>query len=477
MSRSSQVRQLKCALVPTLFALLGLPSAAHAEELEAQARLTGKAGGLTAEQVASRARATSFSSEQKRHEVEAAAAQLDKALYDFFPRLSVSGSYARLSKVDSAPLGNIVFAPDAGPVTNPQALVAAPLSFQSLRNSTSFSATLGVPLTDYVFRLFQAHGAAKAQLQSSQASLEATRRKVAYDARALYYDWVRAELNAAVAQQNLELSLENLSRVKALEAADSASQADVSRVEATAASSELVLEQAKNLALLQRERVGIAMHRNDAHSFEIGEDFAAAPPARPELDDLPTLTRTALRERPELRALVFTTVGYEKQADAARSVAYPRLDASATGTYANPNQRYFPQKDEFNSSWQVGLQLSYAPNDTLSGVAQANAASAKARASAAQHADLADAVRTEVIDAVLAHRNAVVSLSTSARRLSAAETSYRARREQFLADKATTVELTEAQTELFNAKLEAVQAQVNVRSARARLAYVTGQER
>jgi outer membrane protein TolC len=86
-------------------------------------------------------------------------------------------------------------------------------------------------------------------------------------------------------------------------------------------------------------------------------------------------------------------------------------------------------------------------------------------------------VRTEVTDAVLAHRNAQAGIDSSTRRLSAAETSYRARRERFLADKATTVELTEAQTELFNAKLEAVQARVAIRAARARLAYVTGQGR
>jgi outer membrane protein TolC len=472
------VRQLKCILVPTAFCVVFAHAGeARAQPLEPQTGLTGKAGGLTAEQVASKAQASSFAAEQKRHDVESAAAQLDKALYDFFPRLSLSGSYARLSKVDSAPLGNIVLSPGAGPVTPGQTLFATPLAFQSLQNSTSFSAALGVPLTDYVFRLFQAHAAAEAQLQSSQASLEASRRKAAYDARALYYDWVRAELNASVSQQNLELSLENLERVKALEAADSASQADVARVEATAASSELVLVQAKNLALLQRERIGIAMHDGERRDYAIGEDFTQAPTARPELDDIAGLTRAAFQQRPELRALSLSAIAYEKQADAARSIAYPRLDASAQAGYANPNSRYFPQKDEFNSSWQLGVQLSYAPNDTLSGLSQSRAAQAKAKAAAAQRADLSDAVRTEVTDAVLSHRNAVASLSSSARRLTAAETSYRARRERFLADKATTVELTEAQTELFNAKLEAVAAQVSVRAARARLAYVTGQSR
>ena len=75
---------------------------------------------------------------------------------------------------------------------------------------------------------------------------------------------------------------------------------------------------------------------------------------------------------------------------------------------------------------------------------------------------------------MLSQRTARASLDSSARRLAAAETSYRARRERFLVGAATTVELTEAQTELFNAQLEAVQAQVAIRVARARVAYVAG---
>jgi len=479
MYRSSKVRQLKCVLLLTALPALGLVSSASAEELDPALALTGKAGGLTAEQAAQRARATSLAAEQKLHQVQAAAAQLDKSLYDFFPRMTLAASYARLSEADAASLGNIVVAPGAPPgvVGENQTLVAAPLKLESLRSSTSISTSLSLPLSDYVFRLFQARAGARAQLEGSQLSLEAARRKAAYDARALYYDWVKAELNAAVAQQNLDLGNEHLARVKALAAADSASEADVARVEATVASSELLVAQARNLAALQRERIGLALHDGARRDYLIGEDFSSALPSQPELEDIESLTRSALQQRPELKALGRTTLAYRKQADVARSVMYPRLDASAQNTYANPNQRYFPQKDEFHHSWQVGLQLSYTPVDALSGAAQARAASANAKASEAQQAELSDAVRAEVTDAVLSYRNAQASLGSSARRLAAAETSYRARRERFLADKATTVELTEAQTELFNAKLEAVQARVAIRSARARIAYVTGQGR
>lgn len=75
---------------------------------------------------------------------------------------------------------------------------------------------------------------------------------------------------------------------------------------------------------------------------------------------------------------------------------------------------------------------------------------------------------------MLSYRTAASAIETSSRRAAAAETSYRTRHDRFLADKATTVELTEAQTELLNARLEAVAARVAIRRARARIAYVVG---
>jgi outer membrane protein TolC len=472
---------VKCAFA-LAFALCTLPLSASAQPStpvvpkDPAALLTGKVGGLTSDQVAARTTATSFAAEEKLHEVRAAAAALDRAVYDFVPKLSGQVSYYRLSKVDGGSLGTLVAAPGApeGPVSSTQPLVAVPVSFESLRNATTLTTSLTLPLSDYVLRLFQARASAEAQLHGARLSLEATRRKDAYQGRALYYDWVRAELEAAAAAQNLELSQQHLSRLRALADADAASPADVARVEATVASAERVLVQAQNLAQLQRARLAISMHTGDSAAFTIGEDLTQAVAAPPAPRDIAQLTRQAEAQRPELHAAALQAVAYDKQADATRSRALPRLDAIAQSTLANPNQRYFPQKDEFKSSWQVGAQLSFSLSDTLSGATQIDQARAQAAAARSQRSQLVDAVRAEVTDAVLAERTAQASLDSTARRLAAAQTSYQARYERFLVGQATTVELTEAQTELFNAQLEVVQARVSIRVARARIAYVTG---
>jgi outer membrane protein len=497
MSRTVKARQLECALVlAALF--INMPSFAEApppaaprqrdagsapegdrpargELRHPAALLTGKAGGLTSDRFAERAVATSFVAEQKRREVEVAAAHLDRALYDFMPRLSGQVSYYRLSEVESPSIGTLVGAPGttAGPLAPGQQLVAMPLAFDNPQNATTMTASLTLPLSDYVLRLIPARAAAQAQLDGSRESLAATRRKTGYEARALYYDWVRAELEAAAAAQNLELGREHLQHLAALAAAEAASPADVARVEATVASSERVLVQAQNLAALQRERVGIALHAGERRDFLIGEDLTRAPDGT-ERNDIGELSRSAERRRPELAAAEHTARAYDAQARATWSKVLPRLDAIGQANWANPNSRYFPQENEFNGSWQVGLSLSVPISDAFGAHSDVTAAKAQAAAARAQRDQLLDAVHTEVAEAVLSQRTARASLDSSARRLAAAEISYRARRERFLVGAATTVELTEAQTELFNAQLEAVQAQVAIRIARARVAYVAG---
>jgi outer membrane protein TolC len=455
MSRTVPTRQAGyiLALAALSLAAASPEPAAHAEPRDPAALVTGQAGGLSADQVADQATATSFAAEQKHQQVLAAAADLDRALYDFMPRLAGQVSYFRLSAVDSPSLGA--------------------LGFDSPQNATTFSASLTLPLSDYVLRAMPASAAARARHDASLASLEATRRQTAYEARALYYDWARAELEAVAAAQNLALGQENLEHLQALAGAESASPADVARVEATVASSERVLVQAQNLAALQRERVAIAMHSGSSDGLRIGEDMSRAPDGL-ERDDIAALSRDAERLRPELRAAELAAVAHDAEARAAWSKVLPRLEAVGQATWANPNSRYFPQEDEFNGSWQLGLQLSLPFSDAFGAHTQVTAARAQASEARAQRAQLLDAVRSEVTEAVLAQRTARATLTSSARRLIAAETSYRARRDRFLVGVATQVELTEAQTELFNAELEALQAQVAIRVARARVAYVAG---
>src|SRR5690242_7482131 len=86
---------------------------------------------LTAADVASAAVASSYELAAQSHELEAAHAAVDQANAGYYPRLTASARYTRLSEIDNPPLGNLVMAPQAapGPLDAGDQLVAAPISF------------------------------------------------------------------------------------------------------------------------------------------------------------------------------------------------------------------------------------------------------------------------------------------------------------------------------------------------------------
>src|SRR5437667_4194872 len=119
-----------------------LPAVARAQAtdgLEARlGELVARPGGLTADEVARRAEATSFDVRANLHQIEAAAAGVDQALVGYFPRLYLGLRYTRLSPIGNQSLGNLVVAPDAGagPIPMGSPLVNVPLSFPVLLNQT-----------------------------------------------------------------------------------------------------------------------------------------------------------------------------------------------------------------------------------------------------------------------------------------------------------------------------------------------------
>ncbi len=85
-----------------------------------------------------------------------------------------------------------------------------------------------------------------------------------------------------------------------------------------------------------------------------------------------------------------------------------------------------------------------------------------------------DTLRTELTDALQALKDADAAIPTTTRGLEAAEESYRVRTLLFQNSRATNVELTDAETDVLRARLDAVHARIDQRIARVRLEYAMG---
>jgi outer membrane protein TolC len=215
------------------------------------------------------------------------------------------------------------------------------------------------------------------------------------------------------------------------------------------------------------------MHDPVSKKYQIGEDLRTEPAPLPSRD-LAALIAHARDRRLEVKSLEATVAALREQVKLARASYYPRLDALLDLTHANPNTRLIPPADEFTFSWAVGVQLTWSPNDLAAARTQVHGALARVAQIEAQREQLRDGLRMEVVQAFHSLRETEVAMRTTVTGLAAAEESYRVRQEQFRNGRAKVVEVVDAETDLTRARLEAVNARVDRRIARERLAHAVG---
>ena len=433
---------------------------------------------ITAEDVATQAVTTSPDLEAKQAELAQAAAQVDQALVAFAPRFGLLARYTRLSDIDAPVLGVLPVAPTVpeGPIPPGTPLVNVATRFPVILNQGTFSATLSVPLSDYVFRLVQQQGAADGNVRAATVAREAARLRVKAEAKLAYYAFARAKLSIPLAEQAVAATYGHKEDVTHAFEAGQASRADVLRVESQLAESEHLLARTKNLANVAEAQIGTLLHEPVGAAYDVAEDLERSV----DLDVLgspASLVEEARSARLELRAIEESSRALDAQTSATKAGAYPRVDAFGDVTAANPNPRYVPQQSTFLTTWAVGAQLTWTPNDTFSALAQGRAVSAKKAQADADAKRLVDAIRIEVAQAVESVQNARSSLETSKRSLLAAEEGYRVRRALFQSGRATSVELTDAETELTRARLASLGAKIDARVASVRLRHATGRDR
>src|SRR5450432_875576 len=341
--------------------LLAAGSAGAQPHETLDARLApGAAGGLTSDQVATRARESSFDAAAKTEAPKAADARLEQAQVAYYPKLTLTARYTRLSPVTQPVLALGTTGGAAGGSTTP-------FSFPAPLDLTVLQAGLDIPLTDYILRISNTYAAASRNKRAATLDAEAAKLKAALDGRQFYYAWLRAKAQLTVEERALDQAKGHLEDARHSFDVGTASKADVLTTESQLASAELVLERAKNVVIVAEERIRLAMNDSSGQPYAIGENLSADIPLLPASDNLVALRAEALDKRLEIRALDETAWSLRSEAKAARASYFPRIDAFGDLIYANPSQRIFPQSPVFTGTWDVGVQLVWTPNDALNG--------------------------------------------------------------------------------------------------------------
>ncbi|HYJ11338.1 MAG TPA: TolC family protein, partial [Polyangiaceae bacterium] len=241
---------------PTLAPPAATPGAAGPEapvgkvtqELQAKLETMMRGNGLTADEVARKAVKSSSQISAKRRALESADASVEQAKASFYPALTLSARYTRLSDIPSPSLGDgaLVVAAAPGPVMLGDPLFAVPLSFPVVLNQYVLQAQLNVPLSDYVLRTSRAVKGANRVKHASELDERATKLSVARDARVAYYQWIRAQGMSFVGAQSVEQAKGHLSDANNAFQAGLVSKADVLRAQTGVKSAELFFQRANS---------------------------------------------------------------------------------------------------------------------------------------------------------------------------------------------------------------------------------------
>jgi outer membrane protein len=418
------------------------------------------ASGLTADQAASRAAAVSPTVQRRIAEVEAQIASAEATELEQVPQIGGKLQYTRNSVIP--------------PFTIPFAGMNISIP-SSLPNNYVAEANVNIALSDYIYRYPKLVKAAKLGLEVAKTSRASAMVDAGEDARLAYYEWLRAKLNVLVAQRQLTNVEGTLGVIRAQFEVQRVSKADLLRVESQQAEAEQTVDQLQNLSELREEQLRLLIGAQAGEALSLGEDIRKdmLAPSTVALDES---VKHANAARLDLRLLEQGIEAKEQQAEAEKSSYVPKLSAFGVADYARPNQRIFPVVDEFRGTWSVGATLSWTLNDALTASTTQHRLEAETNELRADHEHLVRGTRIEILSSQQAVTIAVHALSTSQKGLAAAEEGYRVRKELLNAERATIVELVDAETDLTRARINALNARVDLRVAAAQLTHALGND-
>ncbi len=451
-------------------------------------------GGLTADRAAERAVRSSLGVRAAHANVDAASAGRTEAAVAMIPQLSLSARYSRLSPI-TQPSFNLAsslpfcVAPGNGNVTATAPGMQCPAGSLSLSqlaassgnsssspfpvilNNYAFNATVTLPITDIPFRLARVYESAGLVEQARRLDEVSARSTAATDARLAFYEYVRATGQLLAAQESAAAAHEHEQDLTRFVEAGTAARVDLLRVQAQVAETERFVLAARGALDMAEVQLRQRMHAEAGEHFVMGESLDT-PPAVP--TSVATLIDQALTARPELQSLDRQSESLRVNTAATRAGMFPSVVGQFSLDIANPNQRYVPQAEEFNTTWTATIQAQWSLGGALQAGAQVSRLNAQRLALLAQMDQLREGTEIEVRAAYVQAQTSTAAIESSRRQLESAMESYRVRRERFQAGSSVSSDLTDAELDLLRARLALINANIDQREALARLRRAVG---
>jgi outer membrane protein TolC len=442
------------------------------ESFDFSAELNQGSESLSADQVAALAVKTAPSLVKANATSEQAREAASQAVVAVYPRLDLIAQYTRLSPPPTISLPFALPGLDANgqPMIDPMTMqpVLRPFAFpKALVNQYLLQAKVSYPVSDLFFQILPRYRAAQETARARELSARAESFSIALQAREAFYNYARARAALLVARSALAQREAQLRDTESLVKAGTLARVEQMRADADVAATRVAVARALGSVAVARTALRTLLHREGEQDIAVSEDFSQPLPALGE--DKEQLLQEALRNRSELKSLETMAGVADRNERAANADKLPKLSVAGQTEVANPNQRANAFVSKWTPTWEVLGLLTWSPNDFASGDARASQAAAQRAQALADIAALEDAVRLEVSRAYEDYQAAREAMSSALTEIGASEESYRVRREQFRAGAAVATDVIIAEGDLNRARLDLINASIDLRIARARL--------
>ncbi len=306
---------------------------------------------------------------------------------------------------------------------------------------------------------------------ASQEDLNKEKSQVVFDVINAYWSYYKAIEFKRSVEENLTQIQSHLLDIVNMQKQGMATTNDVLKVKVQLNNIELLLIDADNamqLALIGlNSTLGLPLSTNIFITSSPSVQAHDTPPAG-------VLVEQAMAVRPELKGMELRLKASEEGVTIAKSSWYPQVMAGANYLYANPNQRIFPSKDQFNGTWDVGLSLSFDIWNWQTASYQTAQAEAARDQSQTALAQAKDAVILDVTSSYLTALKAKHKMGKAEEGVQQAEENYRVTNGKFKSGMAINSDLLDAESALLQAKVNSTAAVVDYLIALAKLDKATG---
>jgi outer membrane protein len=345
--------------------------------------------------------------------------------------------------------------------------------------------SFGTPLSDAInfklavaqplftgFRIESGIAQADALYEAGLSDLEKTRLDLRLGVERAYWSLARAAEVARVMTENVGQVEAHLADARNLAAQGLLTANEVLKIDIQLTDARLAVLDAENAVESARVQLNIlvGLPWDAATTAErIDPDEAVVPPA-----SAADLIEEAVAKRPELSSARYRVKAAEAAVEAAKSSLYPSVSLTGDYTYADPNQRVFPQKDAFTGTWSIGLMASVDVGRYPLSLEQAKDAGNQADQGRLSLVQLRDSIVSEVVQARLALLLAIEESASAKKVVAQAEENDRISGERFREGLALSSERIDSQTTLVRARIQYAQSAIGRRAATAALNRAVG---